>query len=101
MGHIDMLAEYRKKTNIGIGLYIIAAAIALTVAILIRTEEAVEGARLIHVVGIIFFFYGLYNYAKGKGHHGAWGLLGFLSIIGLIILVCFPDRHNCRNISKL
>lgn len=89
-----MLAEYRKKANIGIGLFLIATAIALTVAILIGTEEAVEGAKLIHGVGIIFFFYGLYNYAKGKGYHGVWGLLGFLTIIGLIILVCFPDRHK-------
>ena len=89
-----MLAEYRTKSNIGIGLFLIATAIALTVAFLIGTKVAVEGAQLIHGVGIIFFFYGLYNYAKGKGYHGAWALLGFLSIIGLIILVSFPDRHK-------
>jgi hypothetical protein len=31
-----------------------------------------------------------------KGRNPAWGLLGFLSCIGLLILVCLPDRNGKR-----
>jgi hypothetical protein len=39
---------------------------------------------------------GCYLYAKGKGHHGAWSLLGFLAFIGFIILAFFPDKKGAR-----
>ena len=39
------------------------------------------------------FTWGCINYAQGKGYPGALGLLGLLSCIGLIILVCLPDRN--------
>ena len=31
---------------------------------------------------------------RGKGHHPAWGILGVFSLIGLVILFFFPDRHK-------
>jgi len=37
---------------------------------------------------------GLAYYAIGKGRSGWWGLCGFLSFIGLIILACLKDRSG-------
>jgi hypothetical protein len=38
------------------------------------------------------WFWGLAEYAKSKGQSPAYALLGFFSLIGLIILACLPDR---------
>ena len=35
---------------------------------------------------------GLGYYAQAKGHSQWWGLVGFLSILGLAVLVFLPDR---------
>ncbi len=37
------------------------------------------------LVGFLF-------YAKAKGRHPAWCLMGLLSLIGLIILACLKDK---------
>jgi len=44
--------------------------------------------------GILLFIWGLWNYARGKGYKGTWGLLGLLSVFGLIILAFFPDKKK-------
>ena len=41
-----------------------------------------------------FLIWGLYNYAKAKGYSGWLCLLGFLYILGLIILVVLPDKRK-------
>ena len=87
-----MLSEYKKKTNIGVGLGIIIQIIANVVSA--GGEGNIIIGGLLGFVGTVFFIYGCVSYAKGKGHHGAWGILGLFSIIGLIILVLFPDRHK-------
>lgn len=48
-------------------------------------------ALLIGAAGIIW---GCMNYAEGKGHPKWLGLLGLLSVLGLIILVMFPDHYK-------
>ncbi len=48
------------------------------------------------VAGIPLLFFGCYRMAKGKGYHGAWALLGLLSLIGLIILFLLPNRIENR-----
>lgn len=45
-------------------------------------------------VGTILLLIGLGYYAKAKGRSAWWCLLGFLSIIGLIILACLEDRSG-------
>ena len=91
-----MLAEYKKKANTVIGLAIVTMIVlgliaALTAGTSGRTHYILED---ILILSMLPFIYGLCCYAKGKGYHGAWGLLGLLTIIGIIILVCFPDRHK-------
>lgn len=89
-----MLAEYKKKTYIGIG---IAFAVWVLGGILIGYlgESLTEDdARPILTLGIIPFVYGIWAYAKGKGYHGGWGLLGGFFPFFLIILFFFPDKHK-------
>jgi hypothetical protein len=88
-----MLAEYKKKTNIVIGLaiavWIIGAGLLYALG-----NDSIENLRAVQGLGGILFVYGCYCYAKGKGHHGAWGLLGFLSIFGLIGLCFLSDKRK-------
>lgn len=82
-----MLPEYKTKTNVGIGLGILMqfAAQALPPGLLRLPVALIATALTI---------WGCCSYAKGKGYHWGWGFLGLLSLIGLIILVCFPDKHK-------
>ena len=87
-----MLSEYKKKTNIGIGLGILLQ-ISGKASSNGGDSSLIIGELLI-LVGAGLFIWGCVSYVKGKGHHGAWGILGLLSIIGLIILALFPDKHK-------
>jgi len=89
-----MLAEYKKKTYIGIG---IAFAVWVLGGILIGylgKSITEDDARPILTLGIIPFVYGIWAYAKAKGYHGGWGLLGGIFPFFLIILFFFPDKHK-------
>lgn len=52
--------------------------------------QLATGSALLGFVGGILVIVGLMQYAKMKGRHRAWGLLGLLSIIGLLILYFVP-----------
>jgi hypothetical protein len=87
-----MLAEYKAKTNIGVG-------VGLMVQILGRTMSGAGGALglmgwLVTLAGLGLFLWGCFSYAKGKGYHPALGLLGLLSCIGLLVLVVLPDKYK-------
>jgi hypothetical protein len=49
---------------------------------------------LVTLLGTVLLVVGLAYYAKAKGRSAAWCLMGFLSIIGLIVLVCLKDRSK-------
>ena len=80
-----MLAEYKTKTNL-----FILFGIALQIAS--RFTKPTEVGNVLVVVGAILFIIGCCFYAKGKGHSGAFGLLGLFNLIGLIVLVCMRDK---------
>ncbi len=46
------------------------------------------------VVGLVLWIWGLRHYAMSKGYHAAWGFLGLLSILGLLILALLPNRYE-------
>jgi hypothetical protein len=46
------------------------------------------------LLGTIIFILALCTYAEAKGHSRWWGLMGFLSIIGLIVLGMLSDRRK-------
>jgi hypothetical protein len=54
-------------------------------------ENGTVGA-LVLVVGTVLLIGGLAMYAKAKGRSLAWGLMGFLSLIGLIVLALLKDH---------
>jgi len=89
-----MLVEYKKKTNIGIGLAIVAFFAALLINSLSESQIVSVVAYVLMTSVMPLWIFGVWCYAKGKGYHGAWGLLGVFTLIGLIILACFPDRHK-------
>lgn len=86
-----LAAENRKSLMIGV------PGIILQIGgnIITRTNEdlALVGLLLL-VLGSVLLCVGLGFYAKAKGHHPAFGLLGLLSILGLIILALMPDKHK-------
>lgn len=85
-----MLAQYKKNTNIGVGLGIV-----FQLAGRFLSNSGSEGFGLILLlIGLVAFIWGCGQYAKGKGYSVWFGALGLLSIIGLIVLVLFPDKHK-------
>lgn len=54
----------------------------------------VIGQPLVVLVGTVFLMVGLAYYAKAKGRSPAWCLMGFLSLIGLIVLACLKDLEK-------
>jgi 4-amino-4-deoxy-L-arabinose transferase-like glycosyltransferase len=49
------------------------------------------------IAGTVLVMVGLGYYAKAKGRHWAWGLLGLLSIFGLIALAILPDKAKSED----
>jgi uncharacterized membrane protein len=88
-----MLAGSKKKTNIGVlvGLVLLIAGRASMQA---AAGPTVIGA-LLSLAGMIVFVWGCTAYIRGKGHHPAFGLLGLLSIFGLLALFFFTDKYKC------
>ncbi len=83
-----MIKEYKSKTNIFIGIGLL---VSIGATFLLPAGALLAIARLI---GYVLVIVGCVFYAKGKGYHGAWGLLGMLSLLGLLVLICFPDKRK-------
>ena len=89
-----MKSEYRIKTNIGVGFGILAQLIGFLVSDHIQIGIVLWCAAILIYGGFLLLIWGLWNYAKGKGYKGAWGLLGLLSVFGLVVLALFPDKKK-------
>ena len=88
-----MLKEYKRDTNIGVGVGWIIIAVSNYV---IRTGEfggPVVG-YVVLLTGIGLFLWGCGQYAQGKGYSPYWGALGLLYLLGLVVLVLMRDRHK-------
>lgn len=93
-----MIAEYQKKSNIGVGVGFVIAVVG---RVLQYSGGAAGGAGgqglvglgiVVSLVGTAVFIWGCVNYALGKGYSPWLGALGLLSCIGLIVLVILPDK---------
>ena len=89
-----MIEEYRIRTNIGVGLGIIAQIVGFYVSYYIQIGIVLWLAAIVIYGGFLLLIWGLWNYAKGKGYKGVWGLLGLLSVFGFVVLALFPDRKK-------
>jgi hypothetical protein len=85
-----VLPESKRNTNIGVGLGIV-----LQIVGRILSNDGMNGIGFIAILaGFVLFIWGCGQYAKGKGYSPWFGLLGLLSILGLIVLVFFKDKHK-------
>jgi hypothetical protein len=85
-----VLPEPKRNTNIGVGLGIV-----LQIVGRILSNDGMNGIGFIAILaGFVLFIWGCGQYAKGKGYSPWFGLLGLLSILGLIVLVFFKDKHK-------
>lgn len=92
MGQVEerrnMVKKYKNKTNLFIGLGILT----MLATNPMMSEVGQSVGFLMAATGYILVIVGCCYYAKGKGYHGALGLFGLASIIGLLVLICLPDR---------
>lgn len=87
-----MIPEYKRSTNIGVGLGIV---LQIAGRILAHDGGALRPlGGLVVLGGAVLFIWGCAQYAKGKGHSPWFGAFGLLSIIGLLVLYFLPDRHK-------
>jgi nicotinamide riboside transporter PnuC len=93
-----MLPANKKKTNLGVGLGIGVQIVGRIMQATGSTATATLGVLLV-LAGLAIFIWGCAMYMQGKGYHPAWGLLGLLSVIGLIILAVLRDRHPEEKVS--
>lgn len=89
-----MIIEYKKPTQIGL---ITGSIIVILGKALSAVEPELGG--IISLVGGIPFIWGCASFMKGKGHSGWWGALGIFFILGLLILLFFPDKHKSGSIN--
>lgn len=82
-----MIEEQRKKKNL-----FVAVGLAGLVGGLVVQLSGEKGSApyilgfLIRLAGFGAFLYGCICYARAKGRHWAWGLLGFFNLFGLAAL---------------
>ncbi|HOX10316.1 MAG TPA: hypothetical protein PLA52_06705 [Candidatus Omnitrophota bacterium] len=88
-----MIEEYRRKTNIGVSSGIVAQVLGYFLTFS-QVGIIMWIGALLAWGGFLLVMWGLFNYAKGKGYSGLWGLLGLLSVFGLAILAFFPDKKK-------
>jgi len=87
-----MLAEKKRDTNVEVGIGFVLQ--------LGGNSLQTQGGALIAVglvlflAGLVLFIWGCMSYCEGKGQSKWLGLLGLLSIFGLLILVFLPDRRK-------
>ena len=62
--------------------------------IILQIWGNIIGQPIMLILGTILLMIGLAYYAMAKGRNPAWCLMGFLSIIGLIVLGCLKDLEK-------
>ncbi|MGH2750762.1 MAG: hypothetical protein ACRDK3_07805 [Actinomycetota bacterium] len=87
-----MDAAHKQRTNLGVGLGLGVQIAGRVLQGSPSSATAALGALLV-AGGLAVFVWGCAMYMQGKGYHSAWGLLGLLSVIGLIVLVLLRDRQ--------
>ena len=102
----DVIAQKRANTNKRVGIGVLLQVGGLFIARFgmsflnqLPTVSAAEAAAAAIILGLVLilvsipiFIWGCMNYAEAKGYSKEVGLIGFFSIVGLIVLVVLPDK---------
>jgi hypothetical protein len=63
-----------------------------------NVEENRGTVLILRLAGAVLFMIGMTAYARMRGRSGRWGLLGFLSCLGFLVLYFLPKRcRHCRS----
>jgi glycerol uptake facilitator-like aquaporin len=85
-----VIARYN---NISLALGVPGLILQIAGNVMMRSGPDKEGVGLlVGIIGTALLMGGLMMYARAKGRSPAWGLMGLLSIIGLIVLAMLEDR---------
>ena len=89
-----MLPEKKIKTNIGVGVGIVAQLAGFALS---KTEGMGAMLGFLPILGSLpVVLWGCLNYAGGNGHSKWVGLVGLAGRIGLIVRIVLPDQHNAQ-----
>ena len=84
-----------KRFNTQSSLSLVAGImISLISSVASQQREFVPVAVLVGLVGWALIIWGTVNYARWKGYSGWFGLFGYLLVVGLGVLACFPNRRK-------
>jgi hypothetical protein len=82
---------FKWQANLGIIGGIVFMVVAGAVA---QNEEGIPTAWIISLTGVACLIWGCVNYIRWKGYSGWFGFFGYLFLLGLVILLCFPNRRK-------
>lgn len=86
--------SHRSKAYIGFGIGFLIGGMARLVFQV--SDEKFVLAVIVLALSFGAWTYGAVNYAYSKGYSRWWGLMGLLAVVGVLILMCFPDRRRQR-----
>ncbi len=82
----ELIKKHKYNSNIGVG-------VGLLISVIGGSMESDFGGFLA-LLGYAMVIWGCIEYAEYKGYSWKVGLLGLLSVLGLIILVCLPNKNK-------
>ncbi|HBB76771.1 MAG: hypothetical protein A2186_01230 [Candidatus Levybacteria bacterium RIFOXYA1_FULL_41_10] len=103
-----MQSQYKRRAKVGIIIWLIVSISNLYLGFSLLPQVLQTGNSnfsnpaffLTGFVGYASLIIGLYYYAKSKGYSGWLGLLGFLQLIGILIIVLLKDKTNPNSAKK-
>lgn len=91
-----MIRPYRRSARRAALVFIIT----LLLALVFSSSHLILLAQLAFLISYIAAFVWYYNFAKAKGYSGWWALLGFLHLIGFIVILLLPNRTRNTPVSQ-
>lgn len=86
--------EKKYKRNTVLFLIVGFALLFMVISLMVNRVTPAESTGILLLLCMVFMCLGCMYWAKGKGYHGAWGLLGLLFYLGVIIIAFFPEKRK-------
>jgi threonine/homoserine/homoserine lactone efflux protein len=91
-----MIASYKRKSNIAAAIFVVSIGAGIVLSSNSHQnlwDMGVIGPAL-GITWTVSYFYALMSLIKAKGRSDAWILMAFLSLLGLIVLLCLKDQRK-------